>query len=668
MPYVLRRSLVVLLLAAFVSGCGAANMVSVLRSPYTKRPATDMPPLPTVDADELRAGHPRVPLYYLTHERTIEHQFYLEQEIWYYVTDVRYQYVVLDPDEERATTFRLTTEPREVVEELHLRAVSPAGEETVYRIADLVREPGNEGRVTYKAVYPRVEAGTLIEESYRLRRSADPSFEPPLYHDVRLQFDMPVRDMTFRYIYPSLWEIGIKQSAPRVSERFDIDRNSHAGHTIITATRQNMPAFVREPYSPYFKEVGPYLEFQVKKIYMAGRGAEVIYERPDSWNVLAERFAEYVFRRRGGNTGPVAEQARSIVDAAAPDSVKLAAIVAWVQDNIEETDEGGAEDLRGALTSRKANAMLITGLTQAMLEESGLDATFAVLHPVSDGYFDASFVSFGQFTAPAVLVQIDGRGRAVFPYIPNLPVSYTPEIYQGARAMKINEEGFDGFTEVEINTGAQAFVEAEIDVRIDEEGVVHVEEVATLRGAAAFATRFELKDTDAEEREETLLDYVAYDGEIRDFTFEVSGEDAREEPVRITLRYQIDDLVALTPEEVIFQTGGLLAPNALRSFETTATDRRAPIRIHSPSLTTKTIRIRYPEGWTLSTPLADVQDETRFGRISGTFAAAPGLLTATQRIELKASRAPATASPNLDRLVGVESRLYVPTLVFSATR
>jgi hypothetical protein len=650
--------------ALALAGCSTtASPLAVLRSDYTRRPVAVLPALPAVDVDSLRATAGRAPIVFLTHERTIEHQFAFQSGMWDFVQDVRQQYVVLDPDEERATTFRLPTDRRDVVEGVYLRVVAPGGQEQTFAMADLIREAGTDG-VTYKFAYPNVAAGSVIEESFRLRRSWDRSFQPPLYHDVRLQYDVPVDHLVFRYVYPSSWAIGIKQTVAGRTPAFELDRESHLHYTILTATRENVPAFPDEPFSPFFKEVGPYLEFAVTSIH-AGDVLPV-YSAPASWEALASTYARYVFKRRGGATGPVAQQARSIADPAQPDSVRLAAIVGWVQQNIEETDERSATDLREALQTRRANALLITGLTQALLEEAGLDADYILVHPASEGYFDPEFVDDRQFTAPAVLVRLEGSDRVVFPYVDGLPVTYLPETYRGALAMRINGEGFGGYVRLPTTDASESAVDEGVDVRVDEEGVVHVEETATLRGAAAFGVREALDDLDAEEREDAVREFVTYDeGAVQGFSYTVEGESNVEAPLVVTLRYTIEDLVTLTPEEVLFQTGGLLSPASLSAFEEAPGARQTPIRVYHDALTTKTITVRYPEAWTLTTPLADVRDETHFGRTSGQYTLAPGLLTATQRVELRQGSAAATDYAALSRLTGSESRLYVPTLVFS---
>jgi|GEM_PF-3585958 len=662
----IRHRLFALLLATLVlGGCSATNTSTIanLRTPYTRGPIATSTPAPRLDVDSLRTTHGRVPFVYLNYERTIEHQFALRAEVWDFVQDYRRQYVVLDPEDARASSFRIGADRRDVIEGVHLRVTSPDGSVRSFAMADLQQESDSDG-LTYKLAYPGLQAGSVIDERVRFRRSWDRSFQPPLYHEIPLQFDVPADRLVFRYVYPSAWGLQLKQMARGVVHPFDLDRDSYQGRTVITAERTRVAAFPDEPFSPHFKEVGPYLEFSVTTIHDGD--VLPVYEAPRTWEALGREMVRYVFSRRGGTTGPVARQAREIADEAAPDSVRLAAIVTWVQNEIEVVDEGGAEDLRGALDRRRANPYLITGLTHAMLEEAGLEASYVLIHPARDGYFDPAFIHARQFDDPAVVVRIGERDFVVFPYIRGLPVTYVPEFAQSATAMRLSPDGFAGFVQLPSGDGTSGTEDEEVDVTVETDGVLRVEERTAYRGASAYSLRLALEDLDAEEREDLARESVSYDESvIRDFSYTVEGEDDPSAPLRLTLRYSIDDLVTITPEEILVQTGGLLAPSSLRSVATERDARRNPIRIYHNQVRNRTLRVSYPETWTLTTPLSDVDDVTPFGRVRGSFTQESGRVTASQRIELRAMRAAPAAYPTLARLIGGSSRLAVPTLVFT---
>ncbi|HEX9952296.1 MAG TPA: hypothetical protein VGB53_11045, partial [Rubricoccaceae bacterium] len=276
----------VLLLAA-LSGCASSGgSMSASRSSFTRRPLAEMPALPAVRLDSLREAYPGLPMAYLTDERTIEHQFDFPAE-WDFVQDVRRQYVVLDADNTTATTFGVTLGRRDVLEGAHLRLVRPDGGESVYALADLIREQDG-GAVSYKFAYPNVVAGSVVEESYRLRQTTDRTFQPPLYHDIALQRSVPVDRMTVRYVYPSSWALAVKQVGPQMMPEFELDRTTLPHSTILTVRRDRVAPFADEPYSPFFKEVAPYLEFAVTAIHVGD--VLPLYQAPTSWEALATDF------------------------------------------------------------------------------------------------------------------------------------------------------------------------------------------------------------------------------------------------------------------------------------------------------------------------------------------------------------------------------------------
>lgn len=108
-----------------------------------------------------------------------------------------------------------------------------------------------------------------------------------------------------------------------------------------------------------------------------------------------------------------------------------------------------------------------------------------------------------------------------------------------------------------------------------------------------------------------LLTYT--EGDVDDLEYDLVRLDEYGTPFEIQIRYTIDNLVTLTPEEVLFQTGGLLSPASLSSFKVDTRERTLPIRIYYDRITNKTIRLRFPEAWALTTALEGVEYENRFG-------------------------------------------------------
>ena len=651
-----------------LAGCKAVDPLAMHRTELTRRPLGELTAVPAFSVDALAAQYEGEPAYFFDVDRTVEHVFLVaESGDWSYVEDLRQSYVVLDPEEERYTTFRATLAAREFLDGVFLRTTSPTGEVRTYTEADMVREV-KDGETTLKFAYPSVERGTVIEESFRTSRMWSDDFFPPLYIEEPLQREVPVGRFAFRYIYPDTWALKIKSIGPRQIPPYELDRNSFFNRTAVTFVGNDLPAFPDEPYAPYFKETAPYLEMQVSKIlHPLDRLAPPMYEAPETWQQVAERYGEFAFDRGGRRYREVEEQARELTAGAATDSAKTAQIVSWIQNNVEV--ESGPEDIAGVLRERKGDRFMVTALAQAMLGEAEVESDFILIHPVSDGYFDRAFVTGNQFYVPAVRVALGSEKTVVFPYIEGLATSYIPEEYQGADAMLIRKEGLADFITVPSREADAYAIDDDYDVEIDEDGVIRVRETKTLRGIAAYLTRRAFADLTDDEREEEARELLTYnEGEIQDFEYDLGAMKDFGQPLEITLRYTIPDLVTVTPEEVIFRTGGLLSPASLRSFETDLRDRQLPIRIHYDQVTNKTISIRYPETWTLATQLEDTAERNRFGDVRGVYTLGEGEITAEQQVTLKETRAAPNSYRSLLELTGSESKLYVPTLVFTVER
>ena len=650
-----------------LSGCAGVDPLEDLRTDYTRRPVADLPAQVGLDVDAIVAENEGLPAYYLRDERTVEHVFLLPlQPVWTYIEDIRRQYIVVDPEADQYTTFGVTLAEREELEEVVLVATAPDGTSNSYGLADLIPEDGENGRRTLRFAYPNVVAGTLIEEAYRTEREWSRDYQPPLYVETRLQREVPVREMDFRFIFPSSWGLNIKDIARRRRPNMAVDRTSYEGRTMLSYSARDVPAFPDEPFAPFFKEVAPYLEMYVSRIVGAVRGDDDLYTAAESWGELGERFGEYAFDRGGRRFREVTAEAERLAATAETDSARATAILTWVQTEIEHDQRAETDDIAGVLRQRKGNDLFLSSLTNAMMQEAGLESTLLLIHPVSDGYFDEAFVTPGQFYVPAVRVVADGETYVGFPYFEGLPLTALPPNYQGATAMKITSEGFGGFTTLPTRDAEAYASEEAFTIDIDDEGVVRVEEVQTLRGVAAWITRRRLGDLDEDELEEEMEELVTYDeGETQGFEFAIDGLDAPGTPLVIRLSYAIPDLVTITPEEVIVRTGGLLSPASLRSFRSERGSRELPVRIYYDELTTKAITIRHPAGWTLATELADAEDSNRYGAVRGRYTVADGEVRAEQEIRLRETFAPRTAWGAIERLLGAESKLDVPTLVFS---
>lgn len=198
-----------------------------------------------------------------------------------------------------------------------------------------------------------------------------------------------------------------------------------------------------------------------------------------------------------------------------------------------------------------------------------------------------------------------------------------------------------------------------------EDGKVRVTEEKTFQGSNAYSVRRSLADLTREETEKLLKGLLTYtEGKVEFTKYEFVDQSDYKKPLKVHLEYVIDNLVTLTPEEVLFNTGGLFAPASRLKTKVAPKDRQNPVRIYYDEASRKNIVLTFPASWRLSRVPQDFRLENRFGSISGSYKSSSRKLQVQQALTLKKSFEPKERIEDLLELTGNHSKLYVPTLVF----
>ena len=128
--------------------------------------------------------------------------------------------------------------------------------------------------------------------------------------------------------------------------------------------------------------------------------------------------------------------------------------------------------------------------------------------------------------------------------------------------------------------------------------------------------------------------------------------------------YNIYNLVTVTPDEVIFQTGGLFSPSSNVKTKIDTEERVNPIRIYSDEKYIKNISIEFPKNWALTSTLKNLEKENEFGKIKGVYTVNPGNIQVAQERLLLKSHKPKEMIDELLEITGRKSQLYIPTMIF----
>jgi hypothetical protein len=643
----LTRYLLLFLCAAAIASCGSVNRMTYLRPPGVDTIPVEVPKLDLAEYQKKYEKHDGV---FLLSEQTIENV--VATRDWEVIKLRRLRYLVLNPEAEWLTTFDIDTDSDERLTDVHIVVTSPEGKSRVFGYRDLKVDKKGDGGHSYKLAYPDVRKGSIIEESYEL--SAPPMGN--LAFDYALQFTVPCEKFKLKYIYPNEMTVQVKMIGPRRAVNYVKSADAVYRKALMTYEATDVPAYESEPYSPYFKEHGDYLQF------MAYYG---FYGRESSWSSLSREFAQYAIDKESFWSSKLENTVEEVTKGATTKLAKVEAIIGHLQKNVKVGAGGYDDNFVDVLNNGEGNIYMVNGLARAMLEEVGVPSELLLIHSAQDGYFDENYVSMEQLYIPAVGADIDGTPYVVFPYSENMPVGLVPEHLKGQRAMRINKDGFAGFTNVPDLDSTSMTVDDIYDLKIDEEGLITVTEEKTLRGTYAYSMREALSRMKKEEIDKEVKDMLTYsEGDVAMKEYEILNRDDYKKPLVVRMTYTIDNLVTVTPDEVIFQTGGLFSPSINGKWKVDTEERKNPIRIYYDERLNKKITINHPKSWTLTSNLPKTDYSNMLGSISGTYSAGDGTVHVEQVRTLKRADAPREQADDLLSVIGRRSKLYIPTLVF----
>lgn len=602
---------------------------------------------------------------YLQRETSFEHvttnNWPAGMEWSFFETQTR-RYVVFNPDANWLSTFHVQIEPGCELETASLWIKSPDGKTRKFGLVDLKQERDSNGRISYKLAYPDVRKGSVIGEAYVIKK-ANCWGAPPLHHEVPLQFSIPCQQASFRFLHPEWWETKVKALGPDRRLPVEIQKDEKASKRIMTYSAKDIPAVENEFFAPFFKEVSAYAAIMVTKLDLANAS----FRASSDWDSFAKGFKRYVMDKDPVFSQRVDRTTSEVTQSCKTDQERLEAVVGWVQANMEIGAANG--NFADVLIAKKGSVYQLTGLAQSMLRKAGVSSRFLLIHSAKDGYFDKDYISSEELYIPALMAEIAGKSYVMLPYAKNLPVDHIPEHFQGQKALAIEASGAAQLITVPMGNLTTNEVLEEYVLTFAEDGKVKVVEEKSFQGSNAYSVRRSLADLNKEETEKLLKSLLTYTEGRVDFTnYEFVDQNDYKKPLKIHLEYVIDNLVTLTPEEVIFNTGGLFAPASRLKTKVAPRERQNPVRIYYDEASRKNITLNFPAAWTLAHTPKDFQLENHFGKIAGTYTSNAQRLQVQQTLTLNRCSEPKERIEELLELTGNRSKLHIPTLVFKVKR
>jgi len=666
----MKRIIGLILLAGLLSSCTTSKRLS-----YLEMPALPEAPEP-VDVAAIETEYGNYDGVFLDYQQIIEHSGTKEDlgmlgTQWSYTRIWKRRFVVLNTEADWLTTFSVYGKPAQ----LYMRVITPDGTVSDYGFDDLEKDFDEDGDEMWTLVYPNIVKGTIIEEGMEFN-SGIYGYAPPLDHDIPLRFRIPCQKLEVSFAYPSWWDIKVKRIGDHRVLDYQMIENLEAKKNILSYKTTDIPALRREPYSPSFKSVAPYLQFMVTDLKM-GKGR---LDLPEMWSDLAKRYAEAYLSRsdktkldsRLGKQFFSEPEIKSIGDLVGaitkdiePGPAQLDTIMGFIRQNVEIKYKGKDGNCPKMLKDGEGNVYDITLMARNMFREAGYDADFILVHDENDGYFDSDYIGYDQFYQAAVRVQTEEAVYVAFPYEKDFPVTFIPTDYLGQPSLVIKKDTLSSFWQVPDTSVDRNVFSLAYDIEITPAGEVLVTEHHELLGQFAYMTRPALKNLEGEDLEKTLQDFITYTGGEVDFiSHDILNLNDYRQPLILDLKYSVGNLVTVVPGEVLFQTAGLFSPISYHKYRLELEERTNPIAVFADEEYVKNIAISYPDNWIITNRPVDVAFDNEFGSIKTAYTVSTGALDADLRLKLTRTVQPKESYPAFLELRGTSKALQVPTIIF----
>jgi len=644
--------LLLLLPALLLGACGSPQLMRLTV------PSRDSVPSVSVALDDYERRYPGVDAVYLDNRVSLE--YYGNPGAVGATQIVRRKYVVLNPDAEWTSTVELRVRQGESLSGGYFVVHNSDGTRRYFGLTDLKEEARGNTRV-FKLAYPDIRKGSVVEEAFEMKVNPILTF---FNHYFPLQGAVPYEHLELEVMHPKFIAMRLKRIGPNQATRgLSVQLDKDLGRWVMRYRGDSIPALGEEIYSPYFNEYGNYLQAMVVE------GIDGIYF-PEDWTTLGSFMGmtppRYVMRKY------VDETVQQLTAGMTTQRQKADTILKYVQATVKlGPGPEDPQDYATMLRRHNATSYQICQLTRIMLTRARIEASNLLIHDAREGFFDPDFISPDQLSVPAVMASVDSTKLLMFPYDQNLPAGQVPNYLQGQPAWELRETKQLMITTPVAPDTANTTSE-NYTLVVDDDGKLTVTEERSYTGSAAYAMRDyldELGEEDSSAFDRKVRDLVSYtDGTVTMQKYAIDNRHDLSRPLVLRFDYTIDNLVTVTPEEAVMQTGGLFSPSTQRKKKIITENRRQPIRIYASEQMHKVVTIRTPPSWSLSTPVPVVDYTNQLGAISSTTTAEGNQVTIEQHRTLNKASRPKGDAGQLLAVTGTRSKLAIPTMVFSIRR
>ena len=596
-----------------------------------------------MDVEALHIKHPYEKSVFQFYKRDISHD--LKPDVtsnsprWYFFESYHWNEVILDEtayENDAVVRFKLGRE--EKIRHFAAHVTYPDQTQKLFKRKDLNRKRIAVDSSAYELVVDVLPEGAYVEVVYEIERKKLLK-DPPLSHNVPLQFDRPVEHMEFAYTYPAHWEVQLKKEAPGRFIELEKSLNEKAETQTYAYRNTNVAAFHKEMYGPHLKQVGPYFHVKVNRLEV---GNVLEWTGKPSWERVAEKHASITNASKRTQNSAKERIKQLGIDPAMSAVERISIIKSHIESEIEVVAAPGK---RGIWKSKKGDPLDVAVYMSVLLEAAEISTDFLLAHTAEEGYFDDAFISHEQFYAPVLRTNLEGRETYLFPNKKGIPLGYVPVEYANQVALAYSDNEYEGIQTM-ISAPEVAYRdEANYKLFVNEDGKVRSEVAMEL----GLHTQYRLNQALLHQGEsETSLveNLLAHDAaHIEGLVYHFNMED----PIyggMLNASYELSGCFGTANKQVTIQSCGLFDPINTKWYPLIEGRNTNPV-LPADIRVTNHVQVIYPDTWTISNLMPNVAEKGKRVIFERTFAQKSGQLDINQHVLFQRQAARSIVNPVL---------------------
>lgn len=581
-------------------------------------------------------------------------------------------YLIIDPKSPNFSSFVINESSSTKVANIFLRVISPENEITQYKKENCRVEKGKNGETVYKLAYPNLVKGSIVQEAYELVSMNDVTYS------VRVNSNIPIVNFKYELILPQDWHI-LFRHYNYFKDDLVKTRLQNAFKYKYTYTKTNIPAFENEVYSLTPTEANSFIEGKLRNISMFDdpMSDSLItdfnyssgYSTPKTWKVLSEKLNLYDIRP-GSFPLDFDKFCDNLTKNCQTDFERADSIITYIQNNFEIEDRETLSRYWDILQTKKANIFRMTNIAFYMLNRLNIKSYYILCHPSYSGDFDSKYISYSEVPVPAVMFEINNQTYVGFPYIKGINIRKLPDYFVGQKAVIVSKtKNEDRMGEIVTLSSEETIVKRIEDnyiITMNEDSSILVHQSLLVETDYSEDIRDNIKDMKNEEILPYLKKYLSLNilnAEVKNW--EIKNKDDKVKPLIIEMNYTIDNVLTILPDEVVFQTSGLLVPISISQYKVDMKERKNPIVVRSDLLYKKSVLINYPENWKFDSQFEPYEMSNKFGKYVFDIKNDNNCLSVTQSTYLKTIKATKEDYKSLVDLLSEKSDLDLSSFVFT---